>query len=105
MKRQATKASGHMAETVAANLLRLESRTILDRRVRTRAGEADIVMRKPGLVASVEVKSRTDAAGRRYPDRRSADRVRPAAPPSRTCLAGVTRGAAAPICGQHIQGA
>jgi putative endonuclease len=60
--RQAAEASGRVAETIAANFLRLKGWTILDRRVRTPAGEVDIVMRKPGLVAFVEVKSRKDQA-------------------------------------------
>ena len=58
MKRQAAEARGRLAETIAANFLRLKGWTILDRRVRTPAGEVDIVMRKPGLVAFVEVKAR-----------------------------------------------
>ncbi|MDH7637160.1 YraN family protein [Sphingomonas oryzagri] len=62
MTRQAAEASGRVAETIAANFLRLKGWTILDRRVRTPAGEVDIVMRKPGLVAFVEVKSRKDQA-------------------------------------------
>lgn len=62
MKRQAAEASCRVAETIAANFLRLKGWTILDRRVRTPAGEVDIVMRKPGLVAFVEVKSRKDQA-------------------------------------------
>ncbi len=62
MNRQAAEASGRLAETIAANFLRLKGWTILDRRVRTAAGEIDIVMRKPGIVAFVEVKSRKDQA-------------------------------------------
>ena len=62
MKRQAAEASGRAAETIAANFLRLKGWTILDRRVRTPAGEIDIVMRKPGLIVFVEVKSRKDQA-------------------------------------------
>jgi putative endonuclease len=62
VKRQAAEASGRVAETIAANFLRLKGWTILDRRVRTPAGEVDIVMRKPGIVAFVEVKSRKDQA-------------------------------------------
>jgi putative endonuclease len=60
VSRQAAEARGRLAETIAANYLRLKGWTILDRRVRTPAGEVDIVMRKPGLVAFVEVKSRKD---------------------------------------------
>jgi len=62
VSRQAAEASGRLAETIAANYLRLKGWTILDRRVRTPAGEVDIVMRKPGLLAFVEVKSRKTAA-------------------------------------------
>lgn len=62
MSRQAAEASGRVAETIAANFLRLKGWTILDRRVRTPAGEVDIVMRKTGIVAFVEVKSRKDQA-------------------------------------------
>lgn len=62
MNRQAAEAGGRMAETIAANFLRLKGWTILDRRVRTPAGEVDIVMRRPGLIAFVEVKSRKDQA-------------------------------------------
>ena len=62
MNRRAAEASGRVAEPIPANFLRLKGWTILDRRVRTPAGEVDIVMRKPGLVAFVEVKSRKDQA-------------------------------------------
>ena len=62
MTRQAAEASGRAAETIAADFLRGKGWTILDRRVRTPAGEVDIVMRRPGLVAFVEVKSRKDQA-------------------------------------------
>ena len=64
MTRQAAEAGGRMAETIAANFLRLKGWTILDRRVRTPAGEVDIVMRKAGIVAFVEVKSRKDQIAR-----------------------------------------
>jgi putative endonuclease len=62
VKRQAAEASGRFAETIAANYLRLKGWSILAQRVRTPAGEVDIVMRKPGIVAFVEVKSRKDTA-------------------------------------------
>ncbi len=62
MSRRAAEARGRFAETIAANFLRLKGWQILDRRVRTPAGEIDIVMRRPGLVAFVEVKSRKDQA-------------------------------------------
>lgn len=62
MKRQAAEASGRFAETIAAEYLHLKGWAILDRRVRTPAGEVDIVMRRAGLVVFVEVKSRRDEA-------------------------------------------
>ena len=62
MKRQAAEASGRAAETVAADFLRRKGWTILGQRIRTPAGEVDIVMRRPGLLAFVEVKSRKDQA-------------------------------------------
>jgi putative endonuclease len=62
VKRQAAEASGRVAGTIAADLLRLKAWTILDRRVRTPADKVNIVMRRPGLVAFVEVKSRKDQA-------------------------------------------
>jgi putative endonuclease len=42
--------------------LRLKGWSILDRRVRTPAGEVDIVARKGSLIAFVEVKTRATAA-------------------------------------------
>jgi putative endonuclease len=60
--RRSAEARGRLAETIAAHYLRLKGWTILDRRVRTPAGEIDIVMRRPGLVCFVEVKSRKDEA-------------------------------------------
>ena len=62
MKRQQAEARGRLAETIAANFLRLKGWTILAQRVRTPAGEIDIVMRKPGMTVFVEVKSRKDDA-------------------------------------------
>jgi hypothetical protein len=52
--RQAAEASGRVAETIAANYLRLKGWTILARHVRTPAGEADIAMRRPGIMAFIE---------------------------------------------------
>lgn len=52
MKRQAAEARGRFAETIAANYLRLKGWAIHDRRVRTPAGEVDIVMRAPGWSCS-----------------------------------------------------
>jgi putative endonuclease len=62
MTREAAEASGRQAEAIAAAYLRGKGWTILDQRVRTPAGEVDIVMRRPGMVAFVEVKARKTAA-------------------------------------------
>lgn len=56
---------GLAAETMAALFLRLKGYRILERRFRTRLGEIDIVARRGGVIAFVEVKlrrSREDAA-------------------------------------------
>jgi putative endonuclease len=42
--------------------MRLKGWEILDRRVRTAAGEVDLVARRGGIVAFVEVKARASAA-------------------------------------------
>ncbi len=62
MKREAAEASGRQAEAIAAAFLREKGWTILGERVRTPAGEVDLVVRRPGLVAFVEVKARRTAA-------------------------------------------
>ena len=59
--RQAAEASGRRGERLAGWWLRLKGWRILDRRVRTPAGEVDIVARKGTLVAFVEVKTRSTA--------------------------------------------
>jgi putative endonuclease len=62
MKRQAAEARGRRAERFAATWLRLKGWKILGQRVRTAAGEIDLVARRSGLVAFIEVKSRATAA-------------------------------------------
>lgn len=60
--RQAAETRGREGETRAAWFLRLKGWRILDRRVRTPAGEVDLVARRGNLIAFVEVKTRaTDA--------------------------------------------
>ena len=60
--RQAADAAGRRGEHYAARWLERRGWEILDRRVRTEAGEVDLVARRPGLVAFVEVKVRKAAA-------------------------------------------
>ncbi len=62
MKRQAAEARGRRAERFAATWLRLKGWRILATRVRTPAGEVDIVARRGSLIAFVEVKSRATVA-------------------------------------------
>ena len=62
LARQAADAQGRRGETYAAAWLERRGWTILDRRVKTKAGEVDLVARLPGLVAFVEVKVRKSAA-------------------------------------------
>lgn len=60
--RRAAEAAGRRGERIAGWWLRLKGWRILDRRVRTPAGEVDLVARRGTLIAFVEVKSRaTDA--------------------------------------------
>ena len=61
-KRRAAEAAGRRGERLAGWWLRLKGWRILDRRVRTPAGEVDIVARKGALVAFVEVKARRTTA-------------------------------------------
>jgi putative endonuclease len=62
-RRQAAEKRGRRSETLAALLLRLKGYRILDRRVRTRAGEIDLIARTPsGLICFIEVKARSDLA-------------------------------------------
>lgn len=60
--RRAAEQSGRDGETRAAWYLRLRGWRILDRRVRTPAGEVDLIAKRGKLVAFVEVKARKSAA-------------------------------------------
>ena len=58
MKREIAEKSGRDGEARAALWLRAKGWQILDRRVKTPAGEIDLVARRGGLIAFVEVKWR-----------------------------------------------
>lgn len=60
--RRIAEASGRRGERLAGWWLRLKGWRILDRRVRTAAGEIDLVAKRSNLVAFVEVKARATAA-------------------------------------------
>lgn len=60
-KRIEAEKRGRGSETLAALLLRLKGYRILGRRVRTKAGEIDMIARSPrGVLCFVEVKARGD---------------------------------------------
>jgi len=63
-RRRAAEAGGRRAERLAAWWLRLHGWRILARRLRTPRGEIDLVARRRGVVAFVEVKARASAAER-----------------------------------------
>jgi putative endonuclease len=60
--RRTAESAGRRGERLAGWWLRLKGWRILDRRVRTPAGEVDLIARKGSLVAFVEVKTRATAA-------------------------------------------
>ncbi|HEX3810579.1 MAG TPA: YraN family protein [Rhizomicrobium sp.] len=61
--RQAAEKRGRRSETFAALLLQLKFYRILGRRVRTHAGEIDLVARAPnGVICFIEVKARKQTA-------------------------------------------
>ncbi|MBX9945865.1 MAG: YraN family protein [Reyranella sp.] len=60
--RQKAHRLGHAAEWRAVWRLRLAGYSILARRYKTRLGEIDIVARRGGVLAFVEVKARADVA-------------------------------------------
>ncbi len=58
-RRQGAEKRGRSSETLAALLLQLKGYSILGRRVRTRAGEIDLVAKSPrGVLCFIEVKAR-----------------------------------------------
>ncbi len=60
--RLAAEKRGRQGERIAAWWLRLKGWQILARRVKTRAGEIDLIARRGGLVIFVEVKARATSA-------------------------------------------
>jgi putative endonuclease len=60
--RRVAEEAGRRGERLAAWWLRLKGWQILDRRVRTPAGEVDLVAKRGALIAFVEVKARRSAA-------------------------------------------
>ena len=63
MRRERAESWGRRAETLAALWLQLKGYRILARRVRTPAGEIDLIARRGRQVAFVEVKARGDMRG------------------------------------------
>ena len=59
--RRRREAAGRRAEFMSAWMLRLKGYRVLARRYRTPVGEIDLVVRRGGIVAFVEVKARPSA--------------------------------------------
>ena len=62
MKRQRAEAAGRKGEVAAELYLQAKGWAILDRRLKTPLGEIDLIARRAGVVAFVEVKTRRSAA-------------------------------------------
>lgn len=62
MRRQAAEKRGRQAERIAGWWLRLKGWQIVGRRMRTPAGEVDLVARRGRMIAFVEVKARAAGA-------------------------------------------
>lgn len=78
--RLAAEKRGRQAERIAAWWLRLKGWSVLARRVRTRAGEIDLIARRGNVVAFAEVKARrTEALLNEAIDERRLSRVAAAA--------------------------
>ena len=60
MSRQAREKAGRRAETLASFYLRSKGYSILGRRLKTHAGEIDILARRGQTLVVIEVKSRPD---------------------------------------------
>src|SRR3546814_10179671 len=97
--RRLAEAAGRRGERLAAWWLRLKGWRILDTRVRTPAGEVDLVAKRGNLVAFVEVKMRKSAAERDIAiDERRLARVAAA-----VCLDGVSLRAIGPPSHRLLQ--
>ena len=66
MKRQLAEKSGRQGEKRAELWLRAQGWSVLDRRVKTPAGEIDLIVKRGGVVAFVEVKWRSKKADLDY---------------------------------------
>ena len=62
LKRQAADAAGRRGETYAATWFERRGWEVLAKRVKTKAGEVDLIVRRPDLVVFVEVKVRKTEA-------------------------------------------
>lgn len=65
-QRRRAERKGRYAETLCALALRLKGYRILDQRARLPGGELDLVAAKPGLIAFIEVKARSNEADALY---------------------------------------